>query len=137
LSYFYFQGWGDLVNHQQAPLLKAIANYLNIDHAAFYMPGHKRGVGIDPEFEQILGKNLFRLDLPELPKLDEAIIEAEELAADGYGSNRTWFLVNGSTSGIAATMLAVVGIGDKILIGRNCHKAAIAGLVLCGFRFWC
>jgi arginine decarboxylase len=120
------------VNHHQAPLLEAIANYLNVDHAAFYMPGHKRGVGIDPEFEQILGKNIFRLDLPELPKLDEAISEAEELAADGYGSYRTWFLVNGSTSGIAAMMLAVVGIGDRILIGRNCHKAAIAGLVLCG-----
>jgi len=120
------------VNHHQAPLLKAIAQYLNIDHAPFYMPGHKRGVGIDPEFEQILGKNLFRLDLPELPKLDKAISEAEALAADGYGSYRTWFLVNGSTSGIAAMMLAVVGIGDKILIGRNCHKAAIAGLVLCG-----
>jgi len=120
------------VNHHQAPILEAIAQYLNIDHAAFYMPGHKRGVGIDPEFEQILGKNLFRLDLPELPKLDEAICAAEELAADGYGSDRTWFLVNGSTSGIAAMMLAVVGIGDKILIGRNCHKAAIAGLVLCG-----
>jgi arginine decarboxylase len=120
------------VNHHQAPLLEAIAQYLNIDHAAFYMPGHKRGVGIDPEFEQILGKNIFRLDLPELPKLDEATSEAEELAADGYGSDRTWFLVNGSTSGIAAMMLAVVGIGDKILIGRNCHKAAIAGLVLCG-----
>jgi arginine decarboxylase len=126
------------VNHHQAPLLEAIANYLNIDHAVFYMPGHKRGVGIDPEFEQLLGKNLFRLDLPELPKLDEAIIEAEELAADGFGSDsfqafrRTWFLVNGSTSGIAAMMLAVVGIGEKILIGRNCHKAAIAGLVLCG-----
>jgi arginine decarboxylase len=120
------------VNHHQAPLLEAIANYLNIDHAAFYMPGHKRGVGIDPEFEQILGKNLFRLDLPELPNLEESISEAEELAADGFGSERTWFLVNGSTSGIAAMMLAVVGIGDKILIGRNCHKATIAGLVLCG-----
>ena len=120
------------MNHHQAPLLEAIANYLNIDHAAFYMPGHKRGAGIDLEFEQVLGKNLFRLDLPELPNLEESISEAEKLAADGFGSDRTWFLVNGSTSGIAAMMLAVVGIGDKILIGRNCHKAAIAGLVLCG-----
>jgi arginine decarboxylase len=114
------------VNHHQAPILAAIAQYLDLDHAPFYMPGHKRGVGIDPEFEQILGKNLFRLDLPELPNLDESISESEELASDAYGSNRTWFLVNGSTSGIAAIMLAVAGIGDKILMGRNCHKAAIA-----------
>ncbi|AFY74855.1 arginine/lysine/ornithine decarboxylase [Synechococcus sp. PCC 7502] len=120
------------MNHQQAPILEAIAKYLAIDHAPFYMPGHKRGVGIDPDFIAMMGTNLFRLDLPELPGLDEPIYEAEVLAANAYGSNRTWFLVNGSTSGIAAMMLAVAGIGDKILIGRNCHKAAIAGLVLCG-----
>lgn len=120
------------MNHHQAPILEAIAQYLELDHAPFYMPGHKRGVGIDPEFMALLGENLFRLDLPELPNLDESITKAEELAADAYGSDCTWFLVNGSTSGIAAMMLAVAGIGDKILMGRNCHKAAIAGLVLCG-----
>jgi arginine decarboxylase len=96
------------------------------------MPGHKRGVGIDPELEALLGKNLFRLDLPELPGLDQHITNAQLLAADAYGSERTWFLVNGSTSGVAAMMLAVCAPEQKILIGRNCHKAAIAGLVLAG-----
>ena len=96
------------------------------------MPAHKRGQGIDRELMSIMGENIFRLDLPELPDLEEPIAEAEVLAADAYGSDRAWFLTNGSTCGVQAMLLATCQQGDKILIGRNCHKAAIAGLVLNG-----
>lgn len=118
-----------IVNQDQAPLVEAIAQYLKIDHSPFYMPGHKRGQGIDPEFMAIMGRHLFYLDLPELPSLVEATREAESLAAAAYGSDRTWFLVNGATSGITAMLLAA---GDRVLLGRNCHRAAIAGLVTSG-----
>ena len=120
------------MNQDTAPLLVAAQRYLNIDHAPFYMPGHKRGQGIDRQFVELLGQTVFRLDLPELPELEEAVTEAEVLAADAYNSDRAWFLTNGSTCGIQAMLLATCGMGDKILIGRNCHKAAIAGLVLNG-----
>ena len=120
------------MNQDTAPLLAAAKQYLNIDHAPFYMPGHKRGQGIDRQFMELLGETVFRLDLPELPELEEAVTEAEVLAADAYNSDRAWFLTNGSTCGIQAMLLATCGMGDKILIGRNCHKAAIAGLVLNG-----
>jgi arginine/lysine/ornithine decarboxylase len=120
------------MNQDTTPLLAAAQRYLNIDHAPFYMPGHKRGQGIDHQFAQLMGETVFRLDLPELPELEEAIYEAEILAADAYNSDRAWFLTNGSTCGIQAMLLATCGQGDKILIGRNCHKAAIAGLVLNG-----
>jgi arginine decarboxylase len=120
------------MNQNLVPLLEAAQRYLDIDHAPFYMPAHKRGQGIDREFMAIMGENIFRLDLPELPDLEEPIAEAEELAADAYGSDRAWFLTNGSTCGVQAMLLATCQQGDKILIGRNCHKAAIAGLVLNG-----
>jgi arginine/lysine/ornithine decarboxylase len=120
------------MNQETAPLLEAAREYLAVNHAPFYMPGHKRGRGIDSEFVDLMGNNLFRLDLPELPGLPEAIAEAQELAADAYGADRTWFLVNGSTCGIEAMVLATCQSGDKILLGRNCHKAAIAALILSG-----
>jgi arginine decarboxylase len=120
------------LNQDQSPLLEAARRYLDIDHAPFYMPAHKRGQGIDRELMSLMGENIFRLDLPELPDLDEPIAGAEELAADAYGSDRAWFLTNGSTCGVQAMLLATCQQGDKILIGRNCHKAAIAGLVLNG-----
>ncbi len=120
------------MNQDSVPLLEAARRYLDIDHAPFYMPGHKRGQGIDREFMALMGKNIFRLDLPELPDLEAPLAEAEILAAEAYGSDRAWFLTNGSTCGIQAMLLATCGQGDKVLIGRNCHKAAIAGLVLNG-----
>ena len=120
------------MNQHSAPLLEAAQRYLNVADAPFYMPAHKRGQSIDAEFMEILGANIFRLDLPELPVLEEPIAEAEALAAAAYGSDRTWFLSNGSTCGVQAILLATCQQGDKILIGRNCHKSAIAGLVLNG-----
>ena len=122
------------MNQNLAPLLQAAQRYLDIDHAAFYMPAHKRGQSIDRELQALMGANIFRLDLPELPDLEEPIALAEELAADAYGSDRAWFLTNGSTCGVQAMLLATCQEGDKILIGRNCHKAAIAGLVLSGAK---
>ncbi len=120
------------MNQHSVPLLEAARRYLDIDHAPFYMPGHKRGQGIDREFITLMGETVFRLDLPELPELEAAVTEAELLAAEAYGSDRAWFLTNGSTCGIQAMLLATCRQGDKVLIGRNCHKAAIAGLVLNG-----
>ena len=120
------------MNQDSFPLLEAARRYLDSKHAPFYMPAHKRGQGIDRELKAIMGENMFRLDLPELPDLEDYIASAEELAAEAYGSDRTWFLTNGSTCGVQSMLLATCGLGDKILIGRNCHKAAIAGLVLNG-----
>jgi arginine/lysine/ornithine decarboxylase len=76
------------MNQDTAPLLVAAKRYLNIDHAPFYMPGHKRGHGIDRQFMELLGETVFRLDLPELPELEQAVTEAEVLAADAYNSDR-------------------------------------------------
>ncbi len=120
------------------PLLNALRKSAQKPHSAFYAPGHKQGKGISPELLELLGKSVFAADLPELPELDnlfapEGVIEkAQELAADTFGAAKTWFLVNGSTCGIMAGILAVCGEGDKIILPRNIHQSAIAGLVLSG-----
>ena len=85
------------------PLLNALRKSAQKPHSAFYAPGHKQGKGISPELLELLGKRVFRADLPELPELDnlfapEGVIDkAQELAANTYDAARTWFLVNGST----------------------------------------
>ena len=126
------------MDHQETPLLTALQLAAKEQHAAFYTPGHKKGQKINPNLENLLGKQIFRADLPELPGLDnlfaptEAIAKAQELAADCFGASQTWFLVNGSTCGIIAAILATCGEGDKIILPRNIHQSAIAGLILSG-----
>lgn len=120
------------------PLFTTLRELSQQQHAPFYAPGHKLGQGIFHDLSQAWGTEMFRADLPELPDLDnlfapEGVIkEAQVLAAQTFGADRTWFLVNGSTCGIMASILATVGEGDKILLPRNIHQSAIAGLIHSG-----
>lgn len=128
------------VNHSQTktPLLDALWECANKNHAPFYAPGHKRGQGIYQKLADCFGSAVFRADLPELAELDNlfapqgVIQEAQQLAAAAFGAEHTWFLVNGSTCGVEAAILATCATGDKIILPRNVHSSAIAGLILSG-----
>ncbi|ANV90185.1 aminotransferase class I/II-fold pyridoxal phosphate-dependent enzyme [Picosynechococcus sp. PCC 8807] len=120
------------------PLFSRLLALAHDNHAAFYAPGHKGSQGVFPGLAQAWGTAVFRADLPELPGLDNlfapegAILEAQTLAAETFGADQTWFLVNGSTCGIIAAILATVEEGEKILLPRNVHQSAISGLILSG-----
>lgn len=125
-------------NQHQTPLLDALKAYTTHAHAAFYTPGHKGGKGIAQPLTDLLGAKVFTADLTELTNLDnlftpQGVIQAaQQLAAEAFGASQTWFLVNGSTCGIAAAILATCSPGDKIILPRNVHSSAIAGLILSG-----
>ncbi|AFY43519.1 aminotransferase class I/II-fold pyridoxal phosphate-dependent enzyme [Nostoc sp. PCC 7107] len=127
-----------MFDQKEAPLLDAIKRCTVKSHTPFYTPGHKRGQGISPVLADLLGEKLFRADLTELAELDSlfspqgVIRAAQTLAAEAFGASQTWFLVNGSTCGIEAAILATCGTGDKIILPRNVHSSAIAGLILSG-----
>ncbi|MCA1994124.1 MAG: aminotransferase class I/II-fold pyridoxal phosphate-dependent enzyme, partial [Coleofasciculus sp. S288] len=125
-------------SQERTPLLDALQKAARRPHAPFYAPGHKRGQGIPHPLRDLLGASVFPADLPELPDLDnlfapEGVIqEAQELAAEAFGAEQTWFLVNGSTAGVIAAILATCDTGDKIILPRTIHQSAIAGLILSG-----
>ncbi|MER3494151.1 MAG: arginine decarboxylase [Mastigocladus sp. ERB_26_2] len=127
-----------MLDQNQTPLLDTLKVCAERFHAPFYTPGHKRGVGISPKIADVFGKTVFRNDLPELTELDNlfapagVIQQAQELAAEVFGAAQTCFLVNGSTCGIEAAILATCSTGDKIILPRNVHSSAIAGLILSG-----
>lgn len=120
------------------PILDTLRDCADKFHAPFYAPGHKRGQGISPALINLLGAKVFKADLPELPELDNlfapegVLLEAQELASEAFGADKTWFLVNGSTCGIIAAILATCQPGDKIILPRNVHQSAISGLIFSG-----
>lgn len=126
------------LDQKSAPLLETLQLIAQSPDAPFYAPGHKRGQGIDSELRTWLGRAMFQADLPELPELDNlfapqgAIATAQELAAEAYGAAESRFLVNGSTGGIMAAILATCGMGEKIILPRNIHQSVISGLILSG-----
>ncbi|EAZ92540.1 aminotransferase class I/II-fold pyridoxal phosphate-dependent enzyme [Crocosphaera chwakensis] len=129
-SFFYRQ--------QTTPLIDALITLKNKPDAAFYVPGHKRGQGVSDRLLSLLGKTVFQADLPELPELgnlfapDEAIKQAQLLASEAFGADRSWFLVNGSTCGVIAAIVATCRPGDKIIVPRNAHQSVIMGLIISG-----
>jgi len=126
------------LEQREAPLLTALTNLLTRERTAFHTPGHNQGQGIDSQLVQLLGSRVFQADLPELPELDNlfapqsTIARAQDLAARCFGADQTWFLINGSSCGIISAIVATCGAGDKIVLPRNLHQSAIAGLVISG-----
>lgn len=127
-----------VLDQTRAPLVTALHSSANWSHASFYTPGHKQGRGAADVLVELLGSTAVQADIPEIPGLDNffapksVIAEALELAAAAFGAERTWFLINGSTCGVEAAILATCQPGDKIIVPRNAHRSVISGLILSG-----
>jgi len=109
----------------------------------FTTPSHDGTDFIVPDYEKFLGRKFLSYDCSEydgfdnLSSPDGIIKEAQESCAKFLGAENLFFLINGSTSGILASMLSRLKINDKVLIARNCHKAVYNGLVLTGAKpYW-
>lgn len=102
-------------------MYQQLISYGESDVYPFHMPGHKRRALPFP--------NPYTIDITEIDGFDnlhhaEGLIrEAEERAAELYGADRSYYLVNGSTCGLLAAICAAARRGDKVLAARNCHKA--------------
>ncbi|NOU98350.1 aminotransferase class I/II-fold pyridoxal phosphate-dependent enzyme [Paenibacillus sp. LMG 31456] len=127
------------MNKHKTPLYERLIEHAGGKHTSFHVPGHKSGQGLEasarPYYEAIL-----QLDVTEIAGLDdlhhpeEAILEAQQLAADCFGAEETFFLVNGSTVGNLAMILSVCRRGELLLVQRDVHKSVIHGLMLAGAR---
>lgn len=108
-----------------AELYKRLIAYENSDYYPFHMPGHKR----NPEAAEGVLAGVYGIDITEIDGFDnlhqaEEIIKREQKrAAALYGSEKTYFLINGSTCGILSAVSAVCGRGGRVLMARNCHKS--------------
>ena len=60
------------------------------------------------------------------------IEQSQRLASTAFGAKQTWFLVNGTTVGIHAAIMASCRPGDCLLLARNCHQSAFAAAVFAG-----
>jgi arginine/lysine/ornithine decarboxylase len=125
---------------EKAPIFEALLAHAQLDRTRFFVPGHKGGRGEAGFVGAAFGHDLAAIDLTELRGLDDlhapggVIAEAEELAAAAFGAARTHFLVNGSTAGVLAMIIAAVGPGDVVYVPRAMHRSLLGGLILSGAR---
>ena len=121
-----------------APYLEAVVGYAFRGTGRYHVPGHKGGPGADPGLRYALGDRALGIDLPqdihgiELGPAPTPYTEAERLAADAYGAQRTFFLTHGATQGNHALCLALAPLGAHVVAQRNSHASLVDGLVLSG-----
>jgi lysine decarboxylase len=60
--------------------------------------------------------------------------QAQELMADAVGAEHAFFSTCGSSLSVKSAMMAVAAPGESMLVGRDAHKSAIAGLTLTGIE---
>lgn len=93
-----------------------------------------------PRLRDFIGDKVLSIDLTQIRGLDDLnapegpIQEAHELAAAAYGSDHSYFLVNGSTAGNQAMLMTALRPGDTVLLPRNSHKSATSALIMSGTK---
>lgn len=103
---------------------------------SFHMPGHKgKSFYVENGYGEFLDA-IMDCDITEIPGADN-LFQAEEIIRftmdkykSLYESEASYLLINGSSGGILAALLASVSKGGKLVMARNCHKSAFNALSL-------
>ncbi|MEK3945989.1 aminotransferase class I/II-fold pyridoxal phosphate-dependent enzyme [Paenibacillus sp. FSL H3-0310] len=125
----------------RAPVYEMLEQYRIVGNISYHVPGHKNGAAYDCVEGAGFLDEVMKYDVTEITGTDDlhhpegVIKEAQELAADCFGAEESFFLVGGSTAGNLALILTSCPEPGMILIlQRNVHKSVIHGLMLAGVR---
>lgn len=127
------------------PFFKALSDYVGDNNAQFDCPGHQGGQFFAKHptgraFYDFFGDHIFRADLCNADvKLGDLLIhegyahDAQAHAAAVYNADKTYFVLNGTSSANKVVLNALLTPGDIILYDRNNHKSIChGGLVMSG-----
>jgi len=124
------------IDQQAAPFFDAVRAYRDTGIVPFHTPGHKQGRGAPAAWAAAVGTAALGLDVSDVvaaPEWDDSwtsvLAAAEGLAARAFGADFCYFLVNGTSGGVHAMLLAQAA-GRKVIVARNSHRSVIGGLVL-------
>lgn len=102
---------------------------------SFHTPGHKNGQVLSNSLKEIWPKEIWPFDLTEIDKLDNlhfpqgCIQESQRLTAEFFGARESFFLINGTTVGIEAAIMALA-YKKPIFVPRNVHKSIYNGAII-------
>jgi ornithine decarboxylase/arginine decarboxylase len=128
----------------KTPFFGALADYAEEGNQLWTCPGHNGGIfysrsPIGRIFVEHLGESIFRddldnsvLELGDLLTHEGPALQAQKEAAAIFGAEKTYFVLNGTSSSNKIVLTNLVAEGDLVLFDRNNHKAAHHGALLIG-----
>lgn len=97
--------------------------------------GHKVGAAVDDELINLLGRDFFESNTWVTgDAFHEALLQSEILAADAWGADQSFYLVDGSSSGNHAFLLGTLRPGDEVIVSRDLHWSLLVALIITGAR---
>jgi arginine/lysine/ornithine decarboxylase len=136
----YINGNGGWQMKKELRIMEFLLQHADNHTVSFHMPGHK-GSAIYKRFgyDEFLEK-FMDCDITEIPGADnlfqaEGIIKAvQDKYRELYDVSHSYLLINGTSGGIIASILAAVPAGGQLVMARNCHKSVFNALTLGGIR---
>ena len=143
-----------MADQTETPYLDAVVAHVARDTGRLHIPGHK-GVAADPALIEAIGAEALLHDIPSTEGIDlgpepTPFHRAQDLAAEAWGAERSWFLVNGGSGGNHAACLTFAHTPSgrrragatlagpphrgPVVVQRNVHSSTVDGLVLSGLR---
>lgn len=125
------------VNQTSTPYLDELKKYVNSDITPFDVPGHHMG-NVPNKLKSFLGSQVYRSDVNAPIGMDNlanphgVLKEAEDLMAEFCHAKDSFFLINGTSSGILAMIMSACKANDRIILPRNVHKSIVSALILSG-----
>ena len=124
------------------PFFKMLSEYVEMGNIAFDCPGHQGGQYYRKHpagrfLYDFYGENIFRSDICNADvKLGDLLIhegaacDAQKYAAQVFNADKTYFVLNGTSSANKVALNAVLSPGDLVLFDRNNHKSNHHGALI-------
>lgn len=124
------------------PFFAALKKYVEAGNSSFASPGHQGGQfyrkhPAGRQFFEFFGETLFRADVSnsdlkmgDLQIHEGAPCAAEQHAAKVFNADKTYFVLNGTSSANKVVTNALLTEDDLVLFDRNNHKSAYHGALL-------
>ncbi|EME4038837.1 TPA: ornithine decarboxylase SpeF [Morganella morganii] len=124
------------------PFFGSMKKYVEQGNSAFDCPGHQGGEffrrhPLGNQFAEYFGENLFRSDLcnadvsmGDLLIHEGAPCAAQQHAAKVFNADKTYFVLNGTSSSNKVVLNALLAPGDLVLFDRNNHKSNHHGALI-------
>jgi ornithine decarboxylase len=128
----------------KTPFFGALVDYAEAGNMLWTCPGHNGGMfysrsPVGRIFVEHLGEAIFRddldnsvLDLGDLLTHEGPALKAQKEAAKIFGAERTYFVLNGTSTSNKIALQALLAEDDLVLFDRNNHKAAHHGALFLG-----
>ncbi len=144
ISHLFRQIQTAIQRRARTPFADTLRDYVFSAKDAWHTPGHSGGDSLRDspwvaDFYQMMGEHIFNTDLSVSVQVLDSLLEphsviqeSQDLAAEAFGANHTFFVTNGTSTANKVIIQHLLGAGGKMILDQACHKSMHHAAILFG-----